>query len=264
MDRPRIAVDNPAVYEYYSNLPSDPEFMQKFHKLCATLLHSQVILAPGTREAAGHHLGEGNPALILLGHATWLDPAFIAGAMHEEPELNSIIGNVVIPANAPYFEKPFFGWLFDRGRAIPAFRTKDVHGEGGGVTDESLEEARKEARRALAKLCISNIDNNTSVAMFPEAHRNRGDRTKVLKIKGTPVKITEGVKTPSRLMVVAMMPYYGNRWVKNLFRPTMGIGHIDPARTSELTLEDLRLFQQSTLDMAVNAYEARSHKRLFG
>src|SRR5579884_2295350 len=203
MQRPEIRVDNPEVYDYYSSLPSNPEFMQGFHKLCATLFSSQVICSPETGQAINGHIASGDPALLLLGHATWLDPVIIAGAMHDRKELNGIIGNVKIPANAPYFEKPFFGWLFDKGGAIPAFRTKDVHGMTERVTDESLERARVEARRMLARLCIENIDNGSSVAMFSEQHRNRGDRTKVQPIKGTPIKILEGVANPDKLMVIA-------------------------------------------------------------
>ncbi len=264
MDRPEIRVDNPAVYEYYSNLPANPEFMQKFHRLSAFITHTQRLWLPGSREAIGQHLGDGLPVLALLGHATWLDPVFQAGAIYEESELNPIIGNVVTPANAPYFEKPFFGWLFDKGRAVPAFRTKDVHGESGIITFAELEEAREIARRELAKLCIGAVDNRSSVAIFAEEHRNTGNRKKVQVIKHTPVKITRGVRDQDELMVIAMMPYYGNKRFKNLFRATMAVGHIDPSLTSQLRSSDLQDLQQTTLDLAVAAYESRTHKGLLG
>jgi len=261
--RPEIAVNNPALYDYYANLPRNEEFMQKFHWLCSHVLHSQTIWAPDSRDAVGQHLHAGKPALLLLGHATWLDPAFDAGKIYEHEELHPIIGNNVIPANAPYFKKPFFGWLFDKGRAIPAFRPKDIPSDGESVNDQARETARITARNALARICIENIDNNSNVAIFFEGTRNRGDRQQVQPPKGTVMKIIEGVQRPNELMVIAMMPYYGNRKLKNLVRPTLAIDHVDPSETSGLDADAIKQFTQSTLDLAVVAYENRSHPGLF-
>jgi 1-acyl-sn-glycerol-3-phosphate acyltransferase len=262
MERPFVSLENDAaVYDFFTKKGPDSQFMEVFHRLSGKLFPVHTVFAGNTRQVVGEHLAENNPALVVIGHATWLDPVFAAASLENEAELQALRGNISIPGNAPYFNKRLLGWIITKGGAIPAFRVKDVFGKEEIIDDDQLEVRRKAAAQTMIDICVTRINNGGHIATFAESTRNRGDRRIIQPLKKGPIWTIEGMDDPEKLMVVTMTPYYGNRKLRNLILPTIGVDYIPTAETPSLTLSKLQEAMQNCLDFTIAEYDKNAAAR---
>lgn len=258
--RPRpVTLDNPEVYPYYTEKGPNETFMRGFHAVMDNLFAPRAAYLPGSEEIIDRHLHQARNSILALGHVSWFDPCNLAALLRQEKPLQPIIGNVVIPGNAPYFNKPVIGSIISTGGAIPTFRVKDVFGGEEIVGDSAIEDRRRAAGRKLVEITIGNYKRGRNVAYFAEGTRNRGDCSQIQEIKGGIVKLANHVNETNETMMICMSPYYGEgEFAKRRWRdhrtPTVGIGHIAIGAGMGINAEDIRNQMQDCLDLAISEH----------
>jgi len=264
MSRPRpVTLNNPEVYPYYAHKGPNRRFMQGFHGVMNGLFRPRASYLEGSEQMINDHLSADKPSLISLGHVSWFDPCNIAAVIHRQKVLRPIIGRVVVPANAPLFEKPVIGSIIDIGGAIPTFRPQDVKADEIILADnqETIEDKRLKASIAMVSLTIAHFNQGRHVAYFSEGTRNRDNPTHIQPIKGGIVRVANAVNTSDGdgLHMILMSPYYGQKpfgeksW-HELRHPMIGIGHLALEPGELLTKEAVRQRQQECLDLAIENY----------
>lgn len=258
MKRPYVALGNPEVYEYFSKAGPNVKFMKAFHGVMAALFHPNRKFTEHSREAIEDHIQSGRQVVFSLGHSSWFDPSNYASVIRKEKSLKPAIGNIVIPANAPYFNKRVIGKIITTGGAIPTFRRKDVFGKEEVIADAEIEQRRKRAGRELVNICVNHLESGTNVAIFAEGTRNRGDRRRLQKLQNGIGRIIEESNNRDDLMVVCMSAYYGEgRRNKTYFDPSVGVGHLAVSDVSGDLIPAITDCQQTTLDIAVADFKQR-------
>jgi hypothetical protein len=252
MKRPEVTVENyQAVESFFADHGPNRRFMQGFHGIMGALFHPEVAYLPGSHDAVDEHLSAGKAAVFSLAHVSWFDPCNYAAVIDHEPILKPAVGNVTTAANGPLFNARFLGWVITTGGASPALRDKDV--------DKNHPNAlalKSHINSSFLRIATTTLDNKRNVAIFPESTRGAGrpNRKQLLPFKPGVLKMVQAVQHSEDVLIIMMSAYYGDRKLKRIETPAVGIGHLAVDNLVSLELEDIRRQQQRTLDLAVQTF----------
>jgi 1-acyl-sn-glycerol-3-phosphate acyltransferase len=260
MKPPEVKLDNPEVFDYFTTHKINENYMKILHGVSALLFNSKRVFMDDTLSKIDEHFKDDKPAIFSMNHVTWFDPLYYASVIRREREFRPAIGNIVIPGNAPYFNKPLIGKIIAEGGCIPVFRSKDssVFGDITNLSEEEIEIRRKKANDISMGICVDHLNSGTNVAIFAEGTRNRGDRKQIQKMHDGLGRILEGTEKPENLIVVCMSGYFGEKKIKNLIDPSIAIGSLAVEGSISETLGEIREKQQKALDVAIADYQRRT------
>lgn len=249
-------IANNSIPDYYRDHGPSRAFMVGFHGVCRALFHPRTIIDDDTREIAGQYLEQNKSIVYSLSHASWFDPVNYAAVIQKQEPLNQTIGNIVIPANAPLFNGPF-GGIITLGGAKPIIRRKDLFGKEAVVTDVDKEDTRRQVNQNQTEQFVDYVNGGRHTAYFPEGTRNNGDRTELLRMRRGMLELIKALDRPEDALIVMMSICYGDHEKKNIFHPTIAVGHIAVTNAAELTMTDIQAEQQRLLDLAYEAHRSR-------
>lgn len=252
IERPPVDIANNVIPEYYKTHGPELSFMQKLHKACSAVFHPTIYIEDGTRAAVDQHLDEGKPIVYSLSHASWYDPLVDAAVVHKVQPLSRTIGEIVIPANAQLFNGPV-GGIITRGGAKPVIRPKDTAKAAGTYSAED----RKATNSKQLSMLAEYVNTGLHTAFFPEGTRNKGNRRTLQPLRGGIIKLINMLDQAEDALIVLMSISYGDKRTKNIFHPTVAIGHMAVENAAEITINDIQAKQQELLDIAYIKYDGR-------
>lgn len=267
MKRPEI--DNIEGYRELAEKGPNQAFITAFHGLSQVLIHPHVLYQENTREVVNRGHNKEIATGLSLVHSDFFDPFGYASAISGEDHLSWIEGKTAVLAKSGWFTTPVIGQAIRIGGALPMLREQDVVPTGDPAIDE-LAEIERLARNKLGQEIITlGIQNDLVPVSFPETTRNRGDRRFILDdiYKYGLVRAMMSADTPKDKYLIFMGIYYNNRRVKNIWRPSIAVGHMalcDDFELNEDTKNQIKDKQQSVLNDAVEHYETRNRIRKLG
>jgi 1-acyl-sn-glycerol-3-phosphate acyltransferase len=223
MSRPEITLENaPAVYDYYCKREPNPATAGFLHALFSLVYRPSVEYAQGAADKTANHLGEGKNLILAPNHVSVHDQFILAAIAGREWPLMELMGNSVILAKKPLFNR-LLRPILDSFGAIPTIRSKDVAKAGGrDMPQEERSKLRHRAGNLLVETCVDKLDSGYNVAIFPENTRNTEQPEKVQKIYEGIGRIACGAERPEDLLILPIGMHFAEG--ENSFKPNVFIG----------------------------------------
>ncbi len=268
--RPRIEGDlsnMPDVLAYFRTHGPHVGFQRGFHAVMDKLVEPNVVMPDGVAEEISEHLDSGNPTILVMTHHSWFDPSNDAAALQQRKDVfDEAIGKFVVPARMDYFDIPLIGSIISIGGAKPIARRKDVanYYASQGLSEDEIkakletkEGERKGYNNLTQQVMVDMLMEGFIDAYYIEGTRNRGDQSKLQKVRDGVKDLLETVPEAETVKIICLSHDYGGARIlpRRFLTPTISINVVDaPANP-----EEVNSLLHETLEQGM--HHARANRR---